>query len=45
MKQLKIKLLRKLIWLWDVTFTAIDNFQLKMWVKMKTKLEDIENNN
>lgn len=37
-----IFLVKKLIWLWDVYFTWLDNFQLRIWVKMKEHLTNVQ---
>jgi len=35
---IKIKILSKIIWLWDVFFTLVDNCQLKGYILLKSRL-------
>ncbi len=44
-KNLEIKLLQKVMYLWDVVFTFIDHTQLKLWFKMRQRLERITSTN
>jgi hypothetical protein len=44
LKSLEIKLLRKLIYAWDVFFTAVDIAQLKLYIRLKTRLENLTTN-
>lgn len=37
----KIWLLKRVIWLWDVIFTQIDLMQLRIYLKMRYKLDDL----
>lgn len=38
----KIKLLKKLLYYWDVLFTIIDQWQLRKYLKLRTYIEDLE---
>ena len=44
-KQLKLRTLKKLLWLWDVIFTYIDNWQLRKYMKLRKYIEDLEYDN
>ena len=44
MTNLKIQLLQRLIYYWDVFFTFIDHKQLKLWMSMKAKLSNLKSN-
>lgn len=39
---LKIQLLQRLIYFWDVLFTLIDLAQLKVYIRMKARLSELE---
>ena len=39
---MKISVLTKLIWLWDVTATQIDLFQLRIWNRLKLCLTKLK---
>jgi hypothetical protein len=44
-ENMKLRLLKKLLFWWDVVFTAIDNWQLRKYVKLRTYIEDEEYGN
>lgn len=41
---MKIWILNKLIYWWDVIFTAIDMWQIDKWLKLRNKLHEEEYN-
>ena len=38
----KLWLMNKICWLWDVIFTRIDMFQLRIWVKLRNYRDELE---
>jgi hypothetical protein len=39
---MKIKLVARLLWIWDVTFTCIDEWQLRKYLKLREYLGKLE---
>jgi len=39
-----VAILKKVLYYWDVTFTIIDQWQLRKYLKLRTYIEDLENN-
>lgn len=37
----KVKLILKIAYYWDVFYTILDNFQLRIYVKLKNKARDL----
>lgn len=42
---MRLKLLKSLLFWWDVIFTYIDNWQLRKYMKLRQYIEDLEYDN